>query len=94
MNVASYITSQKGGERSQEWLYMEEQYNKKLWYQLTLALIKYVKTGPHAAGHLSKLYKTFLSDFDHRVSCTVHIAFLVQLTGSLLHPAFFLPLLL
>lgn len=68
MNVASYITSQKGGERSQEWLYMEEQYNKKLWYQLTLALIKYVKTGPHAAGHLSKLYKTFLSDFDHRIS--------------------------
>ncbi|XP_063679621.1 26S proteasome non-ATPase regulatory subunit 13-like [Bolinopsis microptera] len=68
MTVQSFISLQKAGSRSQDWIEMEDYYNRKLWHQLTLALIKYVKTGPHQSGHLSELHKTFLSDFDHRIS--------------------------
>ena len=67
MSVQSFISLQKAGSRSQEWIEMEDYYNRKLWHQLTLALLKYVKTGPHNPGHLSELHKTFVSDFDHRV---------------------------
>ena len=67
MSVQGFVSLQKAGSRSQEWIEMEDYYNRKLWHQLTLALLKYVKTGPHNPGHLSELHKTFVSDFDHRV---------------------------
>lgn len=67
--MQSFLSEQKSGPCSQEWQGMEELYNKKLWHQLTLALVKYVKSSTsHKAGHLSQLYNTFLSDFDHRIS--------------------------
>jgi len=68
MSVATFLAQQKSGARSQEWVLMEDLYNRKLWHQLTLALVKYVKQTGLPAGHLAEVYKTFLSDFDHRIS--------------------------
>jgi len=68
MTIPTFLSAQKGGDKSQEWIVMEDFYNRKLWHQLTLELVNYVKIKPQAPGHLSELYNTFLSDFDHRVS--------------------------
>jgi len=68
MTIQAFLSQQKAGERSQEWISMEDFYNRKLWHQLTLALVKYVKSKPHPADHLAEVYRTFLSDFDHRIS--------------------------
>eukprot|EP00116_Pleurobrachia_bachei_P005552 sb/3465814/ len=68
MSIQNYLTQQKGGERSQEWVVIEDFYNKKLWHQVTMSILKYVKVGPHKSGHLTELYKVFITDFDHRIS--------------------------
>lgn len=68
MSVQSYLNAQKASSRGEEWVTIEDCYQKKLWHQLTIAVLKYIKQGPHQKGDLDKLYNVFVKDFEHRIS--------------------------
>jgi len=71
-DVAGYLTEQQRkstGDLANEWGKIEELYNKKLWHQLTLKLLQFVKNPIFAKGDgLLRLYENFLSDFEHRIN--------------------------
>ena len=67
MSVQSYLSAQKAGSRGEEWVVIEDCYQKKLWHQLTIAVLKFIKQGPHQKGDMDKLYNVFVKDFEHRV---------------------------
>jgi len=71
-DVSGYLTEQQrksSGDVAVEWGNIEELYNKKLWHQLTLKLLQFVKNPIFAKGDgLLKLYENFISDFEHRIN--------------------------
>jgi len=71
-DVAGYLSEQQRkstGDLANEWAKIEELYNKKLWHQLTLRLLQFVKNPIFAKGDgLLRLYENFLSDFEHRIN--------------------------
>ncbi|ELU00358.1 hypothetical protein CAPTEDRAFT_21954 [Capitella teleta] len=71
-DVSSYLSEQQRrstGDVSQEWTQIEEFYNKKLWHQLTLKLLEFVKHSSFAQGDgLIKMYHNFMVDFEHRIN--------------------------
>lgn len=71
-DVAGYLAEQQRkstGDLAQEWATIEELYNKKLWHQLTLKLLTFVKQPSVAQGDaLIKMYNSFIADFDHRIN--------------------------
>ncbi|KAK2162355.1 hypothetical protein LSH36_100g10017 [Paralvinella palmiformis] len=71
-DVAGYLAEQQRkstGELAQDWATIEELYNKKLWHQLTLKLLQFVKNPIFSQGDgLVKMYHNFISDFDHRIN--------------------------
>lgn len=71
-DVGAFLAEQQrksSGEVATEWGQLEEFYNKKLWHQLTLQLLTFVKHPSFAKGDgLVKMYENFLSDFEHRIS--------------------------
>ncbi|XP_005107749.1 26S proteasome non-ATPase regulatory subunit 13 [Aplysia californica] len=71
-DVSGYLTEQQrksSGDVAAEWGQIEELYNKKLWHQLTLKLLQFVKNPIFARGDgLLRLYENFLSDFEHRIN--------------------------
>ncbi|CAL1543220.1 unnamed protein product [Lymnaea stagnalis] len=71
-NVAGYLAEQQRkstGDIATEWGVLEEFYNKKLWHQITLRLLQFVKNPIFAKGDgLLRLYENFLSDFEHRIN--------------------------
>lgn len=71
-DVAGFLTEQQRkstGDLAQEWGALDELYNKKLWHQLTLKLLTFVKHATFAQGDgLVKLYNNFIADFEHRIS--------------------------
>nr|UCK81615.1 26S proteasome non-ATPase regulatory subunit 13 [Arenicola marina] len=71
-DVPSYLGEQQKkttGDVAQEFETFEELYNKKLWHQLTLRLLEFVKHPSFSQGDgLIKLYNNFISDFEHRIN--------------------------
>ncbi|XP_070532032.1 26S proteasome non-ATPase regulatory subunit 13-like [Ptychodera flava] len=71
-DVAGYLSqqqSQASAEVAAEWAKTEDLYNKKLWHQLTLHLLQFVKNPCFERGDgLLQLYENFLSDFEHRIN--------------------------
>ncbi|KAK0064537.1 26S proteasome non-ATPase regulatory subunit 13 [Biomphalaria pfeifferi] len=71
-NVAGYLAEQQrksSGDVATEWGLLEELYNKKLWHQLTLRLLQFVKNPIFTKGDgIFRLYENFLSDFEHRIN--------------------------
>ncbi|XP_071134795.1 26S proteasome non-ATPase regulatory subunit 13-like [Mytilus edulis] len=71
-DVGAFLAEQQRkatGDVATEWGQLEEFYNKKLWHQLTLRLLKFVKHPTFAKGDgLVKLYEHFISDFEHRIN--------------------------
>lgn len=71
-DVAGYLSEQQRkstGDLAQDWNTFEELYNKKLWHQLTLKLLQFVKHASFQQGDgLLKLYQNFLADFEHRIN--------------------------
>jgi len=71
-DIAGYLSEQQAkssGDVAQEWVTIEELYNKKLWHQLTLKLGVFVKDSCFAQGDgLLQLYHNFLADFEHRIN--------------------------
>ncbi|CAG5126461.1 unnamed protein product [Candidula unifasciata] len=71
-DVPGFLAEQQrksSGDVATEWALLEELYNKKLWHQLTLRLLNFVKNPIFAKGDgLLRLYENFLSDFEHRIN--------------------------
>ncbi|XP_052708231.1 26S proteasome non-ATPase regulatory subunit 13-like [Crassostrea angulata] len=71
-DVGAYLTEQQrksSGDVATDWGQIEELYNKKLWHQLTLKLLKFVKTPTFSKGDgLVKMYENFIADFEHRIN--------------------------
>ncbi|KAK6194798.1 hypothetical protein SNE40_000353 [Patella caerulea] len=71
-DVGVYLSEQQrksSGDLATEWGKIEELYNKKLWHQLTLQLLTFVKNPVFSKGDgLVKMYENFISDFEHRIN--------------------------
>ncbi|XP_062595435.1 26S proteasome non-ATPase regulatory subunit 13-like [Saccostrea cucullata] len=71
-DVGAYLSEQQrktSGEVASEWGQIEELYNKKLWHQLTLKLLNFVKNPIFSKGDgLIKMYENFIADFEHRIN--------------------------
>ncbi|XP_002734515.1 26S proteasome non-ATPase regulatory subunit 13-like [Saccoglossus kowalevskii] len=71
-DVSGFLSEQQSSsspEVAAEWAKLEELYNKKLWHQLTLHLLVFVKNPCFDQGDgLLQLYEHFLSDFEHRIN--------------------------
>ncbi|XP_072017784.1 26S proteasome non-ATPase regulatory subunit 13-like [Amphiura filiformis] len=71
-DVSGYLSEKQrdsSPEIATEWAAIEELYNKKLWHQLTIKLVDFIKSPIFAEGDgLLKLYENFLSDFEHRIN--------------------------
>ncbi|KXJ14016.1 26S proteasome non-ATPase regulatory subunit 13 [Exaiptasia diaphana] len=59
----------EAGPLSSEWAALEELYDKRLWHQLTLSLVEFVKNEYFEKnGGLLEMHDNFLSDFEHRIN--------------------------
>jgi len=71
-DITGFLSEQQAkssGDVAQEWVSIEELYNKKLWHQLTLKLQTFVKHSCFAEGDgLIQMYQNFLADFEHRIN--------------------------
>jgi 26S proteasome regulatory subunit N9 len=72
IDVVSYLAEQQrksSHELAQEWAALDELYNKKLWHQLTLRLLQFIRHPSLSQGDaLVKLYQNFIADFEHRIN--------------------------
>merc|ERR1712154_300118 len=71
-DVTSFLKNQiaqSTGTVQQYWIEMETLYDKKLWHQLTIKLLEFVKLDACSKGTgLVDLYENFLIDFEHRIN--------------------------
>ncbi|XP_031556856.1 26S proteasome non-ATPase regulatory subunit 13-like, partial [Actinia tenebrosa] len=59
----------EGGPLASEWAALEELYDKRLWHQLTLALVEFVKNDYFVKNKgLLDMHENFLADFEHRIN--------------------------
>lgn len=57
------------GPLADQWIYLEQLYDKRLWHELTTELLKFVKDDHFKQkGGLWELYDNFLSTFEHRIN--------------------------
>ncbi|XP_028397288.1 26S proteasome non-ATPase regulatory subunit 13-like [Dendronephthya gigantea] len=70
-DVKEYLTERRSENEplSGEWAFMAELYDKRLWHQLTLKLMEFVKNDYFLSnGGLLDLYENFLSDFENKIN--------------------------
>ncbi|XP_076349062.1 regulatory particle non-ATPase 9 [Tachypleus tridentatus] len=72
IDVNAFLTAQQNSsspELSQEWAVLEEYYNKRLWHQLTVKLLEFVKL-PQLQNEdiMLKLYMNFIVDFENKIN--------------------------
>merc|ERR1712002_311831 len=71
-DVSTYLADQQrksDGNIADEWSNIEDLYNKKLWHQLTLKILSFIReTNFQEQDVLSNMYEHFVSDFDHKIN--------------------------
>lgn len=72
-DVTGYLKQQQSNsstpELASEWHALEDLYNKRLWHQLTLKLMVFVRDPCFKTGDgIIQLYENFISDFEHRIN--------------------------
>ncbi|XP_005746715.1 26S proteasome non-ATPase regulatory subunit 13 isoform X1 [Pundamilia nyererei] len=72
-DVTGYLKQQQSNsptpELASEWHALEDLYNKRLWHQLTLKLMVFVRDPCFKTGDgIIQLYDNFMSDFEHRIN--------------------------
>ncbi|KAF5281719.1 hypothetical protein FQA39_LY17740 [Lamprigera yunnana] len=71
-SVADYLTQKQkesGKDVATEWAEIEELHNKKLWHQLTLKLLNFVKSPTLKKGdELIQLYNSFIATFENKIN--------------------------
>uniref|UniRef100_A0A8C4QFC5 26S proteasome non-ATPase regulatory subunit 13 n=1 Tax=Eptatretus burgeri TaxID=7764 RepID=A0A8C4QFC5_EPTBU len=76
--------SQSSAELAEEWQALEELYNKKLWHQLTLRLLKFVRHSCFSSGDgLRNLYENFICDFEHRINPLSFVEIALQIVKQI-----------
>uniref|UniRef100_UPI00358EC173 26S proteasome non-ATPase regulatory subunit 13 n=1 Tax=Myxine glutinosa TaxID=7769 RepID=UPI00358EC173 len=76
--------SQSSAELAEEWQALEELYNKKLWHQLTLRLLKFVRHSCFSSGDgLPNLYENFICDFEHRINPLSFVEIALQIVKQI-----------
>ncbi|XP_046845434.1 26S proteasome non-ATPase regulatory subunit 13-like [Xenia sp. Carnegie-2017] len=71
MDVKDYLAQKQSANQPlcSDWSVMAELYDKRLWHQLTLKLLEFVKNEHFSTnGGLLELYENFLSDFENRIN--------------------------
>lgn len=56
------------GVLAEEFLKLQQLYEKRLWHELTEELLVFVKHDQFKSGGLIELYEHFLTDFEHRIN--------------------------
>lgn len=71
-NISEYLTKKQkesGKDLATDWAEIEELHNKKLWHQLTLKLLVFVKNPSLQKGdNLIQLYNSFISSFENKIN--------------------------
>ncbi|KAJ8917258.1 hypothetical protein NQ315_002275 [Exocentrus adspersus] len=71
-NVSDYLTKKQREspkELSTEWAELEELHNKRLWHQLTLKLLKFIKKPEiQKSDALIQLYNNFIQTFENKIN--------------------------
>ena len=66
------------------WEKLEHFYQKKLWHQLTLAVLDFVKHPIFTEGDLLReLYENFIADFEHRINQLSLVRIALAVTASI-----------
>lgn len=69
-DVAKYLNSQQNTvdqDLAAEWAKLESLYNKKLWHQLTIEMLDFVKhPSLQSNNELVQLYENFVADFENK----------------------------
>nr|CAG4643198.1 EOG090X05V9 [Ilyocryptus agilis] len=88
-DVQKYLSSKQNTvdqDLAGEWARLESLYNKKLWHQLTIALLDFVKHPSLQNGNeLVIFYENFLAEFENKInllSLTEICAYIVKQIGS------------
>ncbi|XP_014661830.1 PREDICTED: 26S proteasome non-ATPase regulatory subunit 13-like [Priapulus caudatus] len=89
-DVTGYLAEQQRtscGELAAEWSKLEELYNKKLWHQLTVKVMAFVKNTEFTAKtDLMKLYENFLADFEHRINLLSFVEIIIYVVRQIPDP--------
>lgn len=70
-DVAQYLQDKQESDADlrQEWADLEQLYNKKLWHQLTLKLLEFIKhPSLKQNDQLTQMYENFIADFEMRIN--------------------------
>nr|CAH0100822.1 unnamed protein product [Daphnia galeata] len=88
-DVAKYLNSQQNTvdqDLAAEWAKLESLYNKKLWHQLTIEMLDFVKhPSLQSNNELVHLYENFVADFENKInllSLTEICAIIVKQMGT------------
>uniref|UniRef100_A0A0K8RFA5 26S proteasome non-ATPase regulatory subunit 13 n=1 Tax=Ixodes ricinus TaxID=34613 RepID=A0A0K8RFA5_IXORI len=86
-DVGAYLTAQQAAstpELSKEWAEFEELYNKRLWHQLTLKLLKFVRSPLMQEGDaLLKLYENFIAEFENKMNPLSFVEIVIQIAHQI-----------
>lgn len=86
-DVGAYLKTQQEKsppELSQEWAEFEELYNKRLWHQLTLKMLAFVRHPQmQQLGALYQLYDNFISEFENKMKPLSLVEIAAQVSQSI-----------
>ncbi|OWF44717.1 26S proteasome non-ATPase regulatory subunit 13 [Mizuhopecten yessoensis] len=89
-DVGAYLAEQQRkttGDLATDWGQLEEFYNKKLWHQLTLKLLEFVKNPIFTKGDgLIRMYENFLADFEHRINPLALVELVIYVVRQITDP--------
>lgn len=84
-DVGAYLKKQQEqgpAELSQQWAEFEELYNKRLWHQLTLKLLTFVRC-PQIQQGLFQMYENFISEFENKMKPLSLVEIAAQVSQSI-----------
>ncbi|KAK0394229.1 hypothetical protein QR680_000637 [Steinernema hermaphroditum] len=61
-------TTAQGAALQDKWSEVEQNYQKKLWHQLTEQIRSYLETDALGAVNMKEMYDNFIQDFEHRIN--------------------------
>ncbi|XP_049511660.1 26S proteasome non-ATPase regulatory subunit 13 isoform X2 [Dermacentor silvarum] len=86
-DVGAYLKKQQEQsppELSQQWAEFEELYNKRLWHQLTLKLLTFVRCPQMQQGSaLFQMYENFISEFENKMKPLSLVEIAAQVSQSI-----------
>ncbi|KAK8776443.1 hypothetical protein V5799_030212, partial [Amblyomma americanum] len=86
-DVGAYLKKQQEQsppELSQQWAEFEELYNKRLWHQLTVKMLAFVRHPQmQQGGALYQLYDNFISDFENKMKPLSLVEIVAQVSHSI-----------